>query len=117
MKRPKIGRSPYLEAVFDDIWEDLESLGYEEVRHYARAFPREPDYNLVNYGCMRVYYFDIRDLYAASGVPGVTDTYRSARSGHDIGDYKLGDDRLWEAYRGHVGQCARAYLEAFEGRG
>lgn len=55
MKAPKMSRSATLQYIYSDIWDYLEELGAEEVAHYRSSFPRESDFNLVNYGSMRVY--------------------------------------------------------------
>lgn len=81
--------------VLNDIYEDLQELGIEEVKRYKKAFPREIDYNLVQYGNMRIYYDDIRELYKKANIK----TMENAS-----------DDFLWRKYKEQVGYVARFYF-------
>lgn len=112
-KCPKLSRSARIQAVCSDIWDFLELLGPDEVRHYMRAFRNEPDYNLVQYGEMRVYYDDVRDLYIRAGYPTAAATYKRAprRNGGRRGDWKVSDSEIWTWYRNDVGRVAREYVE------
>ena len=110
MKAPKMSNSRAVQNVLADIWGYLEELGPEEVRRYMRAFPRELDYNLVNYGNMRVYYDDIRAMYERAGIRRVSDTYKRAYRDHRAGEHRIGDSELWEMYRGDVRRAAREYI-------
>lgn len=108
---PKITPSKRLQAVYNDIWHDLEDLGREEVKRYKSAFPTAPDYNLVHHGCMRVYYCEIRDLYASAGYENVKETYKHAYGDMHKGDYKVSNGKLWDMYRHAVGRVAREYVK------
>lgn len=81
-----------LNALLCDIEEDLRYLGLEEVEHYKKSFPREIDFNIVQYGSMLCYYSDVRKFYINHG-------YKSAE--------KWSDERLWETYKRQVGYVAR----------
>lgn len=111
---PKGPGSAFTRAVREDCYTYFDALGADEVRRYMEAFPREADYNLVNYGCMRIYYAEIRDLFARCGSRHIMDTYTRPRHsvGAQPGDYKTGDDELWARYRAYVGEAARLYVAA-----
>lgn len=113
MKCPKISPSKVIQYVAADCWDYFEDLGADEVRHYMKGFPKEPDYNLVNYGNMRIYYAEVRELFERAGLRGVTDTYKRGRAskGVEPGDYKLSDSDLWEFYRHIAGRAARVFAE------
>lgn len=115
MKAPKMSRSATLQYIYSDIWDYLEELGAEEVAHYRSSFPRESDFNLVNYGSMRVYYFEIRDMYERAGCKWAKEEYKqraaARRKGAELGDYKVTDSELWGIYRSDVGKVSRIYLE------
>lgn len=81
--------------VLNDIYEDLQELGIEEVKRYKKAFSRETDYNLVQYGNMRIYYDDIRELYKKANIK----TMENAS-----------DDFLWCKYKEQVGYVARMMI-------
>lgn len=85
-----------LNSVLKDIYEQLQELGADEVRHYMRNFPNEVDYNLVQYGNLLVYYQDIREMYENAGY--------SPRS---LGS----DEKLWELYKRQVGYIARTFFK------
>lgn len=63
-----------------------------EILRYKREFPRESDYNIVQYGNLLVYYDDIRDFYRKHG-------YKSMD--------KLSNDALWDTYKRQVGWVVR----------
>lgn len=70
---------------------DTEQDSLNEVRHYANGFPKEVDYNIASYGCLLVYYTDIRKFYVECGHP-------SAET--------LDADVLWDIYKRDVGYVA-----------
>lgn len=110
MTTRNLSKSPVLNAVYNDIWDYLEDLGTDEVKHYMNAFPRKTDYNLVQYGSMRVYYADIREMYVKAGAKRCGETYERARNGNVARDYKISDDQLWECYKRDVGRIAREFI-------
>lgn len=73
----------------------IESL--EQIQHYYAEFPKEADYNIVQYGNLLVYYYDIREFYKNCGysVKGV-----NRRSNAEI----------WDLYKRQVGYVARTLL-------
>lgn len=67
-----------------------------EIRRYADNFPKEPDFNIVQYGNLLVYYGHIRDFYVECG-------YESAKD--------MNDDEIWEMYKKHVGTVVNQLLK------
>jgi hypothetical protein len=69
---------------------DTEQESVEEVKHYARSFPNEPDFCLYQHGNVLVSNTDIRNLYA---------------------DYKAlqncSDDKIITIYKRQIGYVAR----------
>ena len=53
--------------LLNSIIEQLNELGIEEVKRYKNDFSFELDYNLVQYGNLLIYYYDIRDMYKECG--------------------------------------------------
>lgn len=109
MTTPKLSNSPVLQAIYSDIWGYLKELGIDEVKHYMGAFPRETDFNLVQYGEMRIYYAEIREMYVNAGAKKYGQTRKRAGKYGDYGDYLISDDRLWEDYKKAVGYVAREF--------
>ena len=98
-----------MNAIYSDIWEYIDDLGMSELIHYMNAFPNEPDYNLVNYGEMRIYYSEIRQMFINAGAKQYGETYKRARGENAAGDWKISDCEMWEFYRRDVGRVARIY--------
>lgn len=111
MEYKKMSNSPVLNAVYADIWESLEELGPDEVKHYMRGFPHEVDYNLVQYGNMRVYYCEIRDMYVDAGAAQYAKVRKRAGKNGMRGDWLISNDELWEHYKRDVGHVAREYVK------
>lgn len=59
----KFSKNKKLNYVLNDIYNDLIELGKDEVRRYMDAFQNEIDYNIYQYGNMRIYYDEIKVLY------------------------------------------------------
>lgn len=87
----KISKNVKLNAVLNEIANDLEEMGMNEVRRYRENFPRETDYNIVQYGNLLIYYYDVREMYK--------------RAGYKTMD-KWSDSRVWETYKRQVGYMA-----------
>lgn len=111
MTTPKLSKSPVLNAVYFDIWEYLEKLGIDEVKRYMNAFPRETDFNLVQYGCMRVYYCEIREMYANAGASDYLKIRKRTTRNGERGDYVISNDQLWENYKRDVARIAREFIK------
>lgn len=107
-----MSKSKKIQTVYADIWDYLEELGIEEVRHYYKEFKREPDYNLAQYGEMRISYWEVRELYANAGYKNMREVYKRAPRTGDAarGDYKISDDEVWNIYKYDVGYVVREFL-------
>lgn len=84
-----------LNGVLNDIREQLEYLGIEEVEHYYKSFKNEVDYNIAQYGSVLCYYSDVREMYLNNG-------YKTLE--------KWSDNKIWETYKRQVGYVAREML-------
>ena len=87
----KFSNNPKYNAVANEIYNDLlnihdsEKESREEIEHYKREFPREPDFNLAQYGNLLIYYYDIREMFARCGYSN--NTMKS-----------ISNSPLWEMY-------------------
>ena len=70
---------------------DTEQDSLNEVRHYAKEFPKEEDFNLAQYGSLLVYYVQVRRFYKSCEYPRLNE---------------LNDSDLWEIYKKDVGYVA-----------
>ncbi len=102
----KVNFSPNkkLNNILNDIYGDLiKKMGrnrkeaVEEIRRYKRSFPKEPDYNIAQYGNLLIYHGDIRNAYKKAGY-GSTIT-------------KMSDEKLWDTYMRQVGYVARYIID------
>lgn len=59
----KFSKNNKLNYVLNDIYNDLMKLGKDEIKRYMHDFPNEIDYNIYQYGNMRIYNDEIRVLY------------------------------------------------------
>lgn len=110
---PKVSRAAAIQAISEDCFDFFDLMGVDEVRRYMREFPRDIDFRLVDYGEMRVYYDDIRDLFAQSGYPKARQTRKRDTPGYgDRGDYLISDSELWRRYQSITRQAAIAYTDA-----
>lgn len=69
-----------------------------EIKRYADNFPKEPDYNIVQYGNLLVYYDQIHEFY------------------HDCGCESMknkNNDEIWEIYKKHVGNVATQLINQY----
>ena len=99
-KKPEFSTNKKLEKLLLDIKEQLlyymgenKKEALDQIKDYAKSFPRETDYNIVQYGNLLIYYDDIRDMYKKAGYGSSID--------------RLSDDKLWETYKRQVGYVAR----------
>ena len=94
----KYSNNKKLNGVLNEIREDLlhihdtEDESRKEIAHYKRGFPREVDFNLVQYGNLLIYYSDIRAMYARHGYKSID---------------RMSDAQVWETYKRQVGYVAR----------
>ena len=59
----KFSKNKKLNYVLNDIYSDLVKMGKDELKRYMQYFPNEIDYNIYQYGNIRIYYSDIKELY------------------------------------------------------
>ena len=59
----KFSKNNKLNYVLNDIYDDLMKMGKDEIKRYMQYFPNEIDYNIYQYGNMRIYYDEIKVLY------------------------------------------------------
>lgn len=90
----KLSKNAKLNYVLNDIYEDLNELGTNEIKRYMNEFKSEIDYNLAQYGNMRIYHWQTRELYK---------DYKSLQ--------KVSDHELWEIYKRQVGYVARLMVK------
>ena len=88
----KYSKNKKLNEVLSRIENQLLELGLDEVKHYKESFPNEIDYNMAQYGCLLVYYSDVKKMYRDCG-------YKSLD--------KMSDEKVWEIYKRQVGCVAR----------
>ena len=60
----KFSKNNKLNYVLNDIYSYLMKLEKDEIKRYMHNFPNEIDYNIYQYGNMRVYNDEIRMLYS-----------------------------------------------------
>lgn len=66
-----------------------------EIKRYMENFPHEPDFNIVQYGNLLVYYDQVRDFYCDCGCK--------------LEDKR--DDEVWETYKKNVGYVANQLIK------
>ena len=94
-QKQTFSKNKKLNTAFQAIFDDLQALGIEEVRHYKKEFSNEKDFNIAQYGNMLVYFDDIRKFYKQAG-------YKTLDKGSD--------EKIWELYLRQVGFVARFYF-------
>ena len=100
----KFSANKKLNAILNDIHYDLihrmganKKEAISEIKRYKRDFPREPDYNIAQYGNLLIYYGDVRKAYKKAGYGSTID--------------KMSDSRLWETYKRQVGWVVRYIVD------
>ena len=73
---------------------DTEQESRNEIARYRREFPKEPDYNLAQYGNLLIYYYQVREMFRKCGYSEKTLK-------------RVSDSRLWEMYLYRVGEVVR----------
>lgn len=63
----KFSKNKKTNQVLNEIYEELEELGKEEIMRYKREFPNEIDYNIYQYGNLKIYNYDIEQMYKKAG--------------------------------------------------
>lgn len=92
----KYSKNKKLESVLSRIESQLLGLGLDEVKHYKESFPNEIDYNIAQYGCLLIYYSDVKKMYRDCG-------YKSLE--------KMSDEKVWEIYKRQVGYVVRQLIK------
>ena len=106
-KKPEFSVNKKLEKLLKSIKDNmLYNMGetkkeaVEQIRYYAKNFPREIDYNIAQYGNLLIYYDDVRDSYKKAGYGSTID--------------KMNDQKLWETYKRQVGYVARYLMNKYK---
>lgn len=84
-----------LQAIEDSLLEmcDTPEESLAEIKRYMSEFPKEPDYNIAQYGNLLVYYDQIREFYKNCGYS-------------EKGIARRSDSDLWKTYKYQVGSIA-----------
>ena len=89
----KFSKNKKLNYVLNDIYSDLLEMGKDDIKRYMDFFSNEIDYNIYQYGNMRIYNNEIIELYK---------------------DYKClknaSIDKLIDIYKRQVGYMARLII-------
>lgn len=97
----KLSNNRKYNAVANEILSDLltihdtEKESREEIAHYRKEFPREPDFNLAQYGNMLIYFYQVREMFVRCGYS-------------EKNLQRVSDSRLWKMYLCRVGEVVRA---------
>lgn len=94
----KYSKNKKLNAVLNQIENDLKYFDLSEIARYMQEYPNEPDYNIVDYGNMLIYYWEIRQMYIKAG-------YKSFE------DNRISDSKMWKIYKRQVGYVARELMK------
>lgn len=91
----KYSKNAKLEKALVGIENQLLDLGLEEVKHYYNepTFKHATDYNIVQYGNLLIFYFQVQDFYRDCG-------YKT----------KFSDNKIWEIYKRQVGYVTRQLM-------
>lgn len=94
----KYSKNVKLNKSLNQIEDDLKWLELTEIARYMQDYPNESDYNIVQYGNMLVYYWEIRKMYINAG-------YKTFENN------KISDSKMWEIYKRQVGYVARQIMK------
>lgn len=86
----KFSKNKKLNYVLNDIYDDLLDMGKDEIKRYMKDFSYEIDYNIYQYGNMRIYNDEIKELYK---------NYKCLKN--------ASIDKLIDIYKRQVGYMAR----------
>lgn len=89
----KFSKNKKLNYVLNDIYNDLMELGKDEIKRYMKYYPNEIDYNIYQYGNMRIYNDEIIKLYK---------NYKCLKN--------VSIDKLINIYKRQVGYMARLII-------
>lgn len=88
-----------LQAIAESLLEMCETpqTSFSSIKNYILDFPKEPDFNIAQYGNLLCYYYDIREFYKNCGY--------SAK-----GVNRRSDAEIWDLYKRQVGYVAKTLL-------
>lgn len=89
----KFSKNKKLNYVLNDIYNDLMELGKDDIKRYMHDFPYKADYNIYQYGNMRIYNDEIKELYK---------NYKCLKN--------ASIDKLIDIYKRQVGYMARLII-------
>ena len=101
-KLVNFSKNAKLNGVLNDIYSqlmelhDTENESIIEIKHYVKEFPKELDYNIVQYGNLLIWHDDILAMYKKYG-------YRSLD--------RLSNEARWNIYKQQVGYVVRYILD------
>ena len=101
-KLVNFSKNKKLNGVLNEIYSDLLEMcdtkeeSISNIKHYAKEFPKELDYNIVQYGNLLIWHDDILAMYKKYG-------YKS------LG--RLSSDDRWNIYKRQVGYVVRYILD------
>lgn len=96
----KYSKNKKLNTVLNRIENDLKDFDLSEIALYMQEYPNEPDYNIVDYANMLIYYWEVRQMYIKAG-------YKSFE------DNRISDSKMWKIYKRQVGYVARELMKYY----
>lgn len=86
-------------SIEDDLlsMEDTKEIAISEMKRYMKAFPKEPDYNIAQYGRLLISSYQVRELLTSCG----------------YAEQRVSDDEIWERYKRQVGYVARQIISNY----
>lgn len=78
--------------------EDNREIAISEMKRYMKAFPKEPDYNIAQYGRLLISSYQVRELLTSCG----------------YAEQRVSDDEIWERYKHQVGYVARRIINSLK---
>ena len=78
---------------------DTKEESLSEIKRYMEHFPHEPDFNIVQYGNLLVYYDQLREFYHDCGCESMKDK---------------NDDEVWETYKKNIGYVANQLIKKMQ---
>lgn len=100
----KYSVNPKLNSLLIKIQEQLLHKGNSSeesiqiIRRYKESFPKEPDYNIAQYGGMCISAWDVRNMLKSCG----------------YAPNKRSDDKVWRKYLEQVGFVTRRLLREYD---
>lgn len=87
-------------SIEDDLlsMEDNKEIAISEIKRYMKNFPKEPDYNIAQYGRLLISSYQVRELMTSCG----------------YAEQRVSDDEIWERYKHKVGYVARQITKSLK---